>query len=216
MNDTYPEGREPENRTPGSEAEGSCCASEKDSTSCCAQSAEGASAGKCWKTGAAMIVLVLAVAVAVYSLSTRQNAVETPVAQPADEPVVSEQSAEWTWAEGIDSALRGRDVVFLILPTDDESSTGALMDVVTETAMLVEAADLTVGTVVLSRDGDEFAKAVDRFGIKEFPAVAVLQRGCGNTVVSGEVTENSLLEGFTNICASGNCGPGAASAHVAE
>ena len=84
-----------------------------------------------------------------------------------------------------------------------------------EAAAIVETAAGTLkgrgvemGYCTIGRDDPAHAMLVDSLGIDRFPAVVLIGNTCGQSVVTGEITEDELLKAYLLATCGSSCGPG--------
>lgn len=198
------------NKYPDEARRAGCC----DPGECCPPSstdgAPGVAAGRGWKTIVFVVVMLLAAGVTARSLLTRRpgRADTSSTSGPADESPLASAPRVLASLEELDGESTDHDFVFVILPGEDEDSLKEIKGPLAEATAKIQATGVGVGTYTLRRGGPGFVKAVDGIGIKQFPAVLALKKGCGGTVIKGDITETKLLLAYLEACGpSSSCCP---------
>lgn len=164
-----------------------CCASASGQADCCSAGPEGS---KHFKTIAFLVVVLLACVVAGHSLLTRSNRTASTAS-----PVLS------------DSRAVDQEAVFVLLTDESgEAAERALQQMEHAAGKIIENGT-PVGTFKIDSKSDDYALLTSSLSIDSFPSVAVLVKGCGSSVVSGQITEAKLLEAFLAASTPGSCCP---------
>ncbi len=143
-----------------------------------------------------------------------ENEIESPpVAVETTEQDVSVKTAPLIWGMELHSlASLGKvaadvDAVFVILADEDKQD----MQPVTRTAAeKIQAGGSRIRVFTLEKKSSDYARLAKQFSI---PCVLMMVKGRGSTVVSGEITEAKLLQGFVaasrprSACGPAGCGP---------
>lgn len=200
----------------------------KEGTACCGPGCGCDSAGKPSKSRWMVGVIVLAIAgVMVVRGMVRSNKDSTQ-ASPAGfaDPAATETTAGGSvtnsdaaaaasetsvgttigaFAE-LNTAAAKTDAVFVFLPAREGTSAKIPSAPMKAAARTIEAKGIKCGLFTLktgTRDYDQIAKQTP------VPGVLALVKGRGMSVVSGEVTEAKLLQGYVAASSAGGCGPSA-------
>jgi len=106
----------------------------------------------------------------------------------------------------LNTAAAKTDAVFVFLPAREGTSAKIPSAPMKAAARTIEAKGIKCGLFTLktgTRDYDQIAKQTP------VPGVLALVKGRGMSVVSGEVTEAKLLQGYVAASSAGGCGPSA-------
>ena len=98
------------------------------------------------------------------------------------------------------------DFVFVVLPGPEEGAAGTVQPPVTKATERLVKAGRSADKLILEAGGLAYTEVVNSFGVEEFPAVVALKKGCPGRVVVGAITEDSLLQAYARVSASG-CAP---------
>ena len=184
--------------------EGECCPS-----SSCDAPQEPPGRRPRWKTPVFVVVMVLAVAMAAYSVLTPDTGAAVPTIENVPGGALTALvDRELTSLYNLDGIFPEHDFAFVILPGKDEASTTQVARLIANATSLIEAEDVHVGVFTLSPDSPDFANVVDRLGILGLPAVLAWNYDGTIYPVAGEITETGLLQAYLGCCgSSSSCCP---------
>ena len=98
------------------------------------------------------------------------------------------------------------DAVFLFLPAREGTSAKVPSAPMKAAARKMEGKGIKCALCTLKPGSPDYEQIAKQTSV---PSVLALAKGRGISAVSGEVTEEKLLQGYVGACASGGCGPGA-------
>jgi len=182
--------------------ENACCG---DACDCHASSSSSIS-GK-MRTIIGSVVLVAAALLVVRAIAKDSGSASTTDAQafvmPAAAPATTEtQSVIGTQIDSfadLNRVAAQTDAVFLFLPSKD----GKLpSDAVKGAAAKIEKQGQKCGLFTLKTSSPDFAQLTDHATL---PAVLVMVKGKGTIWVSGDITEEKLVQGYVAASRSGGC-----------
>ena len=100
------------------------------------------------------------------------------------------------------------DGVFVYLPGRDTGTTNDAPTSQLEAAVkTMKAQGVTVEIFTLKTDAPEYTPLASQMAI---PGVIAMAKGRGMAPVTGDITENSLIQSFVAASSSGGCGPASA------
>jgi len=103
-----------------------------------------------------------------------------------------------------------RDAVFILLAGEDSRSAEAVGKTVEGAAKKIESHGYRIAPFTLERNAADYARVAKQIPV---PCVVAIGKSGGAVAVSGEVTEQKLLEAFVmairppSACGAGGCGP---------
>ncbi|MHC4510681.1 MAG: hypothetical protein ACYTAO_17285 [Planctomycetota bacterium] len=106
-----------------------------------------------------------------------------------------------------DSQAAGQEAVFVLLPDESGEAAERLLQQMEQAAGKITENGTPVGTFKIDSKSDDYALLTRNLSIDSFPSVVVLVKGCGSSVVSGQITEARLLEAFLAASTPGSCCP---------
>ncbi len=196
-----------------SEEKTSCCgpaksASAGESTSGCGPDCCVPAAGSVrrWKILVFVLIVGAAVAVGAHALlkkgratdqETQQSfALATPEEEISEKTVPAVSGARLASLASLIKAAAGQDAVFILLPGENSQSAQAASRQVEEAVSKLRSKRKKVAAFTLEKSTADHARLVEQFSITSFPCVVALGRGCGSSLVSGELTEARLFQAF--------------------
>ena len=208
----------------------SCCPSDMGQDKCCSFG----SGGKNFKTAIFVLVILLAIGVAAYSLLKDNSKTTNASPESTLSPDTLSLSNEANLVTEIDSANeqlsnakealcgisldsikslwrmadeKKANVVFIFLAGENKESAQA-------TSLQIEAAvdkllsnGKQVAIFTLTKDAEGYDQLIKEFSVQSLPCVIVADKGCGAVAVSGEITEAKLLGAFVKASTPISCGP---------
>ncbi len=163
------------------------------------------------------IIMLAAIGIGSTTLIRKMNSANAPAAgecapgsvckdgTPCPPKTVSEKTGSVSVLCGMDlrsmkefNTLTGsKNVAFILLPGDKNEKAKAVAADVNGfiEKKIKDKSDVAVYT--LKNDAGGHDQLVQNFGIKSFPSVVVLGRGCKSSAISGEVTEERLTGALT-------------------
>jgi len=139
-----------------------------------------------------------------------------PVADETIKQEVSVKAAPSLWGPELDSlASLGNvagdvDSVFVILAAEDKQDMQPVTQKIEVVAEKIQAGGSRIRAFNLEKKAPNYARLVQQFST---PCVLMMVKGRGSTVVSGDITESKLLQGFVAAsrprsgCGPAGCGP---------
>jgi hypothetical protein len=208
-----------EDKTPKDVQKTDCCAEGE----CCSSSStneEQQNTGKkqWWKITALAVGILLIAAATSYSLITRHSAAGNGVLGQGIVPSVAANTSSaparmglgtLTWTQNLDALFAKNDVVFVILPKDDDSAT-AVTSQVSGAAEKIRAEKVSVSSMTLSPSNPEFSITTQSLGISQLPAVLILGKNGNGAIVNGNFDETKLLQAYL-VAKQSICPPGSSS-----
>lgn len=107
----------------------------------------------------------------------------------------------------LNDVAKDYDFVFMLLPGANKEETAAVASVIEKTAKTISKNGTKVGNFTIKTDSDDYEKLVTSYGIDSFPAILAMRKGCGSTIVTGDITEEKLLAGYVRASKPATCGP---------
>ncbi len=196
-----------------------CCASPEDTTG---QQPPGKK--RWWKIAVFALGVFLVIGATAYSLVTRHiNASSTPLDNSSIPQIASNNwpiavstmgVGDLVWAQDLESMFTDHDLIFVILPENDNNSTKTLTKRVSDASAKIEARGARVGTLTLSVSDPEFSITMKRLALGQLPAVVALSTAGNGAIITGDITEGKLLQTYVvvtqPVCAPG-CDTGSSS-----
>ena len=104
-----------------------------------------------------------------------------------------------------------KDCAFVLLAGADEQETTAAARAVKQISETLAQRGIQAAAMTIKPGNPDFERMVAAFDVAEFPAVVLLGKGSGPSVVTGEITEDELLRAYVRTtcapgCASSECG----------
>jgi hypothetical protein len=147
------------------------------------------------------------------TIEAKKEIESPPVAEETIKQDVSVKTAPSLWGAQLDSlASLGKvaadvDAVFIVLAAEDMQPVNQKIEVAAEK---VQAGGTRIRAFTLEKKAPNYARLAQQFSI---PCVLMMVKGRGSTVVSGDITEAKLLQGFVAAsrpraaCGPAGCGP---------
>ncbi len=97
------------------------------------------------------------------------------------------------------------DAVFVYLPSQADGSAGkAPMDLLNDAVKTIKTRGTRVGVFTLKTDAPEYPQLAAQMSV---PGVIVMVKGRGMVPVTGDITEDKLIQAFVAASNAGGCGP---------
>jgi len=127
-----------------------------------------------------------------------------------DEAVVTVAGREIASLADLNKLAVDTDAVFMYLPGKDADSLQEAPTSQLEAAVkTIKTQGVTVEIFTLKTDAPEYTQLASQMTV---PGVIAMAKGRGMVLVKGDITENSLIQGFVAASSAGACGPSAGSA----
>lgn len=183
---------------------GDCCGP-SSSGECCAPPSASSNRGR---LVVFLCVTFAAVAVLAYGLLFKGGSSATegaaaaatqgdgPVAASAPAPGCAMSSCGALAAVTAVSVPEGNDVLFVLLAGEDPERTQAMAQVLDSSVEKIRKQGKTATIRTIRKDESGFAELAKQCSISDFPSVAALGKGSGWSTVTGEITEDEVLQAF--------------------
>lgn len=188
------------------------CAPCADGNCCCNSAGSSGS-----KTVIFATVMLLAVGVAAYSMVKKNGAaasgMPTASTSEGDDGAGSLAEVRLESVEAAEKLATERDVTFLVLPSQEASSTNAACDQVSAAFAKLLVQGQKTAAFTLPQSAGAYSAMMKRFNVDSAPCVVVLGNGGRSSAVAGEITETKLLRAAvmaglrSNCCPGGSCCP---------
>ncbi len=198
------------------------CSSTSGSSGCCSPDSD--SGGKTWKLLIFVVVLAAAGIVLARSFVKQSNSTtdQTPQAFAAI-PTQENATAKEATSDGTELALWGPeldslaslnevaleiDAVFILVSGENQQGTQDIISEIEAATKKVRARGNRISAFSLKKDATDYEELAKQFSV---PSVVAMVKGCGLNAVSGEITEEKLLQAYVTAsrAPSGCCSPGA-------
>ena len=103
----------------------------------------------------------------------------------------------------LDSVAADKDAVFVLLSAGDDSGAKDAATQVEAAARKIMSRGPRIGLHTLKTDSADYARLAKQTAA---PRVLAMSKGCGSTMVSGEITEAKLMEAFITASRPSACG----------
>jgi len=173
-----------------------CCGPTSGQSDCCSPGPEG------FKTAVFVVVILVACIVTAHSLITRNNRTVNNSSQ------MDPFQANLASLALFNSEAAGHEAVFLLLADESGEPPENVLQQMEQAASKITAKGTSIGTFVIDRKSDDYALLTENLSISSFPSIVTVVRGCGQSVVSGQITETKLLEAFVEASTTSSCCPG--------
>ena len=143
-------------------------------------------------------------------------------------PVMTQMPLEEMLGRGSASALErgsvptiaeiapGKDFAFVLLAGVDPQQTVTATQVLQQVSRTLGQRGVQAATVTIMQNDAGFQRMARAFAVDKLPAVVLVWKGGGPSVVAGEITEDGLLRDYVRVTCATGCGPGACSAEAAK
>lgn len=168
-----------EGATPADTGGVECCAPGAGGVECCAPAV-----GPSGRLRLLIFLVVMAAAAAVLTHALMRKATSADSGERVD------------LLGSLGPVAGGKEAVFVLLPGDDQRAAEDAAAVVEAAVAKIEARGRRVGALTLRKGSQDHARLAERLSISNFPSVIALGPGCGETVVTGEISEAKLLQAF--------------------
>lgn len=190
-----------------------CCPPSEDSTK-----QQPPSRKQWWKIAVFALGVVLIIGATAYSLLMRHTSASTPSVDNSVVPQIVSNTwssavsamgiGDLVWTQELNSIFTDHDLVFVVLPDNDSSSTNTLASRISDATVKIEARGARVGTLTLSASDPEFSTTLQRLAVGQLPAVLAVSAGGVGAIMTGDITEGKLLQTYVTlsqpICAPGS------------
>jgi hypothetical protein len=199
-----------------------CCPSPTDSSE-----QQPPSKKKWWKIAVFAFGMLMVIGAIVYSLTIRNSAASSaPLGNVQSIGSAIVGSAPGTtvigdlkWTQNLTAKFTDHDFIFVILPGNDGNSNKILSKRVSDASAKIEARGARIETIALSASDPELLITIKRLAIGELPAVLAITNTGNIRIVTGDITEGTLLQTYVivtqPVCvpggSSGCCGGGSSS-----
>jgi hypothetical protein len=215
----------------------SCCASEDaaaccqpaagNSSSCCNP---GSVSGKKWKTLVSVVIILAAIGVGANSFFNGNSAqsyttvpaksfsaglIQVPAATAENssqgKPQVQQGEISLTGVldslQSLDTLAADKDVVFLVLPGEAQTSTPVVPKQLGLVANNLWKSGQRIAVFTLKSSSPDHNQLVRHFSVKAFPSVVILGRQGSASVVGADISEAGLYNAFVLASKSVSCCP---------
>lgn len=205
----------------GPRGEPSCCCSPSSSSSCgssgggdCCAPAIGSTSR--WKIIAFVLIVGAALAVLAHGLLKKPaDAQAAPgsfssLTEDAGTAKVSPSAlcgSPLPSVAALDKVAADREAVFILLPADNTETDRKASREVQAAISTLTSKGKQVAAFTVEKANPDHGRLLQRFSMGALPAVVVAGRGCGSTAVSGEISEDKLLQAFLAATTPSSCGP---------
>jgi len=130
-----------------------------------------------------------------------------PTATPEEKTPAPKASAGTTIGafSELNLLAASNDAVFLYLPGKDATASTTPSTVMSGAARTIEGQGVKCGLFTMKAGSPDYDKIAGQISI---PAVLALVKGRGMSAISGEITEEKLIQGYVATSRSGGCGSG--------
>jgi hypothetical protein len=173
-----------------------CCGPTSGQSDCCS------SGSKSFKTAVFVVVILLACVVAARSLLTRGNRTANTSSQ------TESFRADLMSLALLNSEAAEQKAVFILLADESEELVEKALQQMQQATGKITSKGTPTGTFTIDSKSDDYALLTRNLSIDSFPSVVIMVKGGGSAVVSGQITEARLLEGFVEASTAGPCCPG--------
>ncbi len=150
-----------------------------------------------------------AVVASTADVSPQSGASEPAIEGLKDEVVATIAGKELATLADLNTLAAETDGVFVYLPgTDTDSAKAAPVSQLEGAAQTIKARGVNVGIFTLKTDAPEYTQLASQVTV---PGVIAMAKGRGMVPVTGDITENSLIQSFVAASSAGGCGPSAGS-----
>ena len=171
------------------------------------------------KTVIFIAVVCAAIAVAAWSLIKAGRGSAAVTAQGLQAGALSREEANATTSGpllGLAEVAPGKDFAFVLLSGGDPNQTAITAQIIEQASQLLREKGVQVAGLTVTRDDPLFQKLAGATAADKLPAVILIGRNCGPSVMTGEITVDTLLRGYVRVACSSGCGPGACGADAAK
>lgn len=166
-----------------------------------------------FKTVIFAAVMLLAVGVAAYSMAKKNGSaagIPSTSGSSVDNGARSLTEIRLESVEAAEKLASERDVTFLVLPSQDASSTNAAEGQVSAAFGRLLVQGQKAAAFTLPENAGAYRALMKRFSVDCSPCVVVLGNGGRPSAVAGEITETKLLRAAVMAGLRSNCCPGGA------
>jgi hypothetical protein len=164
-------------------------------------------------------VIAAAIAVATWSLIKANRGEADIQAGQQYEKVLDLEGASVADIEAsynLDSMAPGMDFAFVLLAGADPREVEAATRAVGQASETLAQNGVQAAAITIEPSDTDYERVTDAFDVSEFPAVVLLGKGCGPSVVTGNITEDGLLKGYVRAACATGCGPSGCGVGAAE
>lgn len=139
-----------------------------------------------------VVVMLLAVAVAAYSLYYKESTETSCGTLPVSFEGISGTPA-------LADELLGYEFAIVILKTDETAFTSEMNDAVVEASATAKAGGIRTNILRLNSEHAAFDALVIQYEIEDFPAVLVLGEDSTVVILSNDITEESMMSAYKKV-----------------
>jgi hypothetical protein len=218
-------GSENMQKTDSDEQKG-CCPSPADTTK-----PQPPSRQPWWKIAVFALGIVLIAGAVTYALTTRNSAASSGPLTNGNVPLIGSYTSlnvpragsytsinfpkatgigDLKLSESLAAKFADHDFIFVTLSDNDIKSTKTLTNLISDATAKIEARGARVETITLSPDDPEFSITMRRLGIGGVPAVLAISVSGNGAIMTGDITEENLLQTYLTVLQPPVCAPGCA------
>ncbi len=204
-----------------------CCPSPADTTK-----PQPPSRQPWWKIAIFALGIVLIAGAVTYALTTRNSAASSGPLGKGTVPLIGSYTSlnvpradsymsinvpratvivDLKLSESLAAKFADHDFIFVTLPDNDIKSTKTLTNQISDAAAKIEARGARVETITLSPDDPEFSITMRRLAIGGVPAVLAISVSGNGAIMTGDITEENLLQAYLTVLQPPICAPGSSS-----
>jgi hypothetical protein len=157
-----------------------------------------------------IVVIAAAVAVAAWSLiKTNRTEADVRLEKQYEEKFALERlsGADFVSSYSLDNVAPDEDFAFVLLAGADPQETMTATLAIEQSSGTLAERGIKAAAITIGRDDPDFERVVDALQVETLPAVVLVGRGCGPSLVAGDITENELLKGYVMATCVPGCGP---------
>jgi len=184
-----------------------CC----DDSDCCSALAPGSDAGGTgWKTAIFTVVILLAVAVAAYSLFWRGDEGGNASGCVPGSAACAAACGGLPAIAGLEQELAGNDFALLVFPGPGDQLPRAVETTVSIANIAINARGARARRLTLHPDDPVYANAAEQFKVATFPAVLALGKTNSVVLTGSSIHEDTILRIYdqNSIVLPADCAPG--------
>ncbi len=115
------------------------------------------------------------------------------------------------WAQELNSLFTNHDYIMVLLPENNGDLNNTLANRMAEATAKIEARGVNVATFTLDPSDAEFSTTMKRLALGQLPAIIAIHNNGNGALITGDITEDKLLQTYLVISQPIICAPGSSS-----
>jgi hypothetical protein len=115
------------------------------------------------------------------------------------------------WVQELNSLLTNHDYIMVLLPENNGDLNNTLSNRMADATSKIEARGVNAATFTLDPSDPEFSTTMKRLALGQLPAIIAIHNNGNGALITGDITEDKLLQTYLVVSQPIICAPGSSS-----